>query len=412
MRKLAILSIFIFILRGVHAEEGPSPCSALSSPKDVLGCALTNHPDILRAQAEAANLEAFEQLARQRPNPEVDSEFVSPSGEDEPSLSLQASYLHTFELGGKRDRRIDRAKVQRKIALTRLELAKTDVARATVLNLYRLRHLQSELAAVEEGLDTFGKIIRQYRGRRQLSPEQDVSLNVFLLAEGDYALRKSRLLQEQQALKQYFDLATGGDFQAVLNVLPERKTDWPAVAASTSALGGVLRQEAQAAVELSRAELGLARSDAWPDMKLGPLVEAQSGRGQSNQNFGGSLSLALPLYQRNQGARALAQNEMRRAEIHLGQRDRELAAQWRTWREVYQNAVTSLKDIPTIDQMEKKHKNMESLFERGLIQSSLIIEAHRQMADFTESVNDQELRAVEALWSIHALEGRNPQEGL
>ena len=62
--------------------------------------------------------------------------------------------------------------------------------------------------------------------------------------------------------------------------------------------------------------------------------------------------------------------------------------------------------------MEKKHKNMESLFERGLIQSSLIIEAHRQMADFTESVNEQELRAVEALWSIYALEGRIPQEGL
>lgn len=412
MRKLAVLSLFILIFRGVHAEEGASPCSALSSPKDVLACALTNHPDILRAQAEAANLDAFEQLARQRPNPEVDSEFVSPTKDDAPSLSLEAAYLHTFELGGKRGLRIDRAKVQRQIALTRLELAKADVARATILNLYRLRHLLSELATVEEALDTFGKIIRQYRGRRQLSPEQEVSLNVFILAEADSTLRKSRLLQEQGALQQYFDLATGVDFQKFINALPEKKTDWPVLAKATSPVGGIFRQEAQAVVEMSNAELGLARSDAWPDMKLGPKVELESGRGQSSQAWGGALSLALPLYQRNQGARALAQNEMRRAEINLVQRDRELSAQWKTWHDVYQNAVASLKDMPTIDQMEKKHKNMESLFERGLIQSSLIIEAHRQMADFTESVNDQELRAVEALWSIYALEGRNPQEGI
>ncbi|MBK8422893.1 MAG: hypothetical protein IPL30_03100 [Elusimicrobia bacterium] len=68
--------------------------------------------------------------------------------------------------------------------------------------------------------------------------------------------------------------------------------------------------------------------------------------------------------------------------------------------------------MPTLEQMEKKHQGMESLFERGLVQSALVIEAHRQMTDFAESLNAQELRALEALWSIYVLEGSALQEGL
>ncbi|MBK8870231.1 MAG: hypothetical protein IPN19_04055 [Elusimicrobia bacterium] len=138
----------------------------------------------------------------------------------------------------------------------------------------------------------------------------------------------------------------------------------------------------------------------------------ESGRGHKNQSLGGTLSMDLPLYQRNQGARALARNEARRSEVSLAQRERELSAQWTTWLDVYQDAVASLRGMPTLEQMEKKHQGMESLFERGLIQSALIIEAHRQMTDFTESFNAQELRALEALWSVYVLQGRALEEGI
>lgn len=410
MRKLFFGLLPIFIVQGVRAEEGV--CRPFASPQDVLSCVLKNHPDILRAQAEVINLDAFDALARQRPNPQVDAEAVSNNEEDEPSLSAQASYLHTFELGGKRDRRLDRAKVQREVVLARIQRTHEEVALTTVLNLYRLRHLQTELHAVEEAHHTFGRIVSQYQSRRQLSPEQQVSLNVFLLAQSDYTLRKSRLLQEQRTLKQYFDLATGADFQMVLKALPASKTSWPNFPNAVPTLASALYKEAQAEAALARAELVLADSDARPNIKLGPVAGKESGRGRSNQILGGVLSLDLPLYQRNQGARALARNEVHRAEVNLAQRERELAAQWRTWAETYQDAVASLRGMPTLGQMEKKHLGMESLFERGLIQSALIIEAHRQMTDFTESLNAQELRSVEALWSLYRLEGRALQEGI
>jgi hypothetical protein len=62
--------------------------------------------------------------------------------------------------------------------------------------------------------------------------------------------------------------------------------------------------------------------------------------------------------------------------------------------------------------MEQKHHNMESLFERGLISASLIIEAHRQMSEVIGTYHAQELRAIEALWSVYAMDGVMPKEAL
>jgi cobalt-zinc-cadmium efflux system outer membrane protein len=62
--------------------------------------------------------------------------------------------------------------------------------------------------------------------------------------------------------------------------------------------------------------------------------------------------------------------------------------------------------------MEVKHKNMEELFERGIVSAALIIEAHRLMAEFAAEQNEQELKAIEALWSIYALQGKILEERL
>lgn len=411
MRRLFTLFACFLLVCAAHARD---TCSSPAGPQDIFACAIDHHPDVLRLEAEAANLDAFQILARQRPNPDVDSEVLSNSAEDEPSLSVRAGYGHTVELGGKRSIRRERANAQREAVLFRLEWAKEEAALKTVLNLHRLQQIESELETIQEALDTFGKIVTQYRGRRQLSPEQDVSLNVFILAQGDYTLRKSVLLQEQRSLKAYFDLVTGADFQTVLQCLPPGKPAWPDISGSTGStrLGGALVKEADAQVSIAKADVRVAGSEAWPDLKVGPVLEIDSGRGENNQGIGGALSLGLPLYQRNQGAKAVAANELQRAEVNLTQTAREAQADWLSWRDNYRSSVASLKEMPTVTQMEKKHKSIESLFERGLIESSLIIEAHRQMADFTKSLHEQELRAIEALWSIYRLEGRILKETL
>ncbi|MBI4396792.1 MAG: TolC family protein [Elusimicrobia bacterium] len=403
MKKAFLSLLWCLVFSPLYAE----PCSIVS-PQDVLSCALQNHPDIQRAQAQMAQRDALQKSAAQRPNPELDAESSFSDAQDR----IQAAYLHTFELGDKRRRRMERARIEGDALAITLQKTQEDVALQTVTNLYRLGHIQAELKTVEEALGAFGKILKQYRARARLTPEQQVSLNVFSMAQGDYELRKSSLLQNQKELRISFELTTGQNFEAVLSVLPPRKTDWPELADLTLSTATAVRREAEAAASLARTRADAARSESRPDLKAGPLAELEYGQGQSAQGYGAALSLSLPLYQRNEGRRALAEAEMKWAETNLALRDKELQTELEQRRQIYALAVESLQKTPSVAQMEEKHETMESLFERGLIESSLIIEAHRQMVEFTERQNAQELRAIEALWSIYALQGRILREKL
>jgi hypothetical protein len=293
-------------------------------------------------------------------------------------------------------------------------LAKEEIARKTVLNLHRLRQISSERQIVEEALSTFNTIIRQYKSRQALSPEQNVSLNVFLLAQGDYVLKKSALIQEQEFLKAYFDLATQGSFESVLNSLPAKKERWPVIdgAGASLEIRGSRIQESKAQAALAKSEVDLASSEPKPDLEIGPLVELERGRGQDSESYGAALNLPLPIYQQNQGGIALAKVESEQAELNARLQERELAIEMKTLARVYDQAVAALKETPSVPQMETKHKNMEELFERGLVSASLIIEAHRQMAEFAHDQNEQELKAIETLWSIYALQGTILEERL
>jgi len=414
MRRAVLALVGILPISLWGAENASSACSAASSPEDVVSCALQNHPDVVRLRGQADRLDALDLLARQRPNPDLDVETLHPSDDDEPSLELEASYLHTFETGGKRRRRLESARAQKDLVIAQLDRAREEVKLRTILNLHRLRQIEEELHLIDEASNTFGTIVGQYRSRSRLSPEQEVSLSVFVLAEGDYRLRRSGLIQERGALRQFFKLATGLDFATVMKALPARRAEWPAVPASADpeALGGAARREARAEVAMAQADIGLAAGDAVPNIGVGPRVAATSGNGQNAQSVGAVFSMSLPLYNRNRGGRAVAESELVRAQAVLSQREGEFGAALESWREVYQEAVGSLQDIPSVEQLERKHHNIENQFQRGLISASLVIEAHRQLTDFTASQNEQELKATEALWSIHALRGRILEEKL
>jgi len=71
----------------------------------------------------------------------------------------------------------------------------------------------------------------------------------------------------------------------------------------------------------------------------------------------------------------------------------------------YEKAVAALRALGGRKALRDKHEQVEDFFERGLISSSLVIEAHRQMLDFTRSRHEHELAAVTALWRIRAIDG-------
>jgi hypothetical protein len=55
--------------------------------------------------------------------------------------------------------------------------------------------------------------------------------------------------------------------------------------------------------------------------------------------------------------------------------------------------------------MSRAHHSTEALFERGLLEPALVIEAHRQMTDVVRDMNETELEALRALWTVRVLSG-------
>lgn len=387
-------------------------CREPSAPQDILNCVRENHPDILRANAQARSLGLFEKAAGQRINPELNSEATSQPDDDQPALKVEAAYLHTFELGGKRSRRLDQARAQQMLLQTQIRRIREEVSFKAITSLYRLRQSEAELASINEAIETFGTILGFYKRRRSLSPEQQVSYNVFVLAEADYMLRRSTLLQENESLIKELELTAGINRNSLLKVLPPSKKEWPVLETAPTTLRSARRQEAAARLAFSRSQLGLANSDASPDVRLGPKIAIDSGRGQDSQGFGGALSMSLPLYQRNQGVRALAEVGAQSAQLDLDQTDRELSVEAARRRVEYEKSIQALQKTPSAIQMAETHGKMEDLFQRGIVSAPLVIEAHRQMVDFIKDQNELELRAVESLWAIYALEGRILEEKL
>ena len=72
----------------------------------------------------------------------------------------------------------------------------------------------------------------------------------------------------------------------------------------------------------------------------------------------------------------------------------------------YKAAVQTLSHLPSSSQVEKRSQKMRLLFGRGVVPSSIVVEAERQLLEFTRSKQEQELHALEALAKIYVTEGR------
>jgi len=403
MKRLFLLLLWPTL---VYAEN--SACE-LRTAQDIVACALKLHPDSIRAEAELRAASTLRAEAGQMLNPEVSAESTSFDKGDEPATKIEATYLHPFELGGKRAARIGQAAARESSARANLQSVREHVAAETVQKLYRVRQLQDEIRLVEEALSTFTRIVSSYTSRPRRSGEQNISLSVFRMAQADYEFRKSTLIQERAELNAYFQLAVQRPVEEIVAYLPKSREQWP-VMTSTFSVQTARLQEGQAEVALAEADLQRARGIAWPDLRLGPRIESLSGHGQNAQGYGAALSLDLPLYQRNAGGKRVAQSGVDRAKLTLDQTTREIKVDQQKWQTIYQEAVRSYNEAPLLEEIEKHHLQTERLFERGLVQPSLIIEAHRQMVDLAKSSHEQERRALEALWQLYALEGRKMEE--
>lgn len=402
---MKVLGMLLFFLPHLSTAESviESVCQP-ASYTEFVRCAENSAADIKISNQRFKAALKLEDTAKQWVNPELDADTLQKSsGQSETNMAL----LFTFRLGGKRTALIKEAKSEIQKAQAGRDLDFYQARLEIMLSLYRLSHLKNEVQLEEESVSTFSKIVDQFKKRSARSPEQDVSLTVFKMAQADHQLRLTKLKVEENRLYESLTAATGIAKASILKILPPRKQNWPEVPQANPIESSPQMEKASAELKIAQSLREKAESEAWPDIKMGPAIRTIKEKDGAGDTFVGlSLSMPIPVFTQNGGNRAYYSQKMIEAGFVLEQSKRKLKTLRSQLANQYSETIQTLKDSISSKTLDEKHERLEKQFFKGLVSSSLVIEAHRQLFELEERRNASELEALEAYGQLLILDGR------
>lgn len=390
----------ICLLLSSVSFAGEKPACVPSDYKTFLQCAGQVSGDIQIAESQLKAAGELEGIARQWSNPELDAESVKKGAEKgETTLSL----MFNLRLGGKRSAEIDEALGEVEKARANRDLGVSRARLDLMLALYRLSHIRNEASVEEESIDTFGKIVSQFQKKPALAPEQEVSLSVFRMAVSDHQLRLTKLRSEEEAVTQGITAVTGYSKDVIQKSLPVRKSNWPSISSNAVKEEAPQVRLALGELKVAKAQKDKADAGAWPDLKIGPVLKMQKEGSTTDQLFGLGISIPLPIFTFNGAAKNYGGIKLSEAEFSYELTKRKTEALQRSLIKKYSDTVAAIKNSLSTKSLEEKHERLERLFFRGVVPSSLVIEAHRQLFELEEKRNEAEREAVEALGMYHIM---------
>ncbi len=400
----AAMAIAMFLAPVVAGAE--ELCHAVNNANQLVLCAESRSPEVLKAESYLNAKRATVGQSSQLLNPELSSEYVAGKNSGQNQSEFDLSLAFPIEVGGGRSARKALAESEVKKAEAELTKIRAEVRKQVILYLTRLRQLNEEAGMVDESIAVFAKLVRQYQQRPKLSPEQEVTVEVFDLAKSDYVFKKQEILDEIAKIEAFFKLSLGqplADFK--LNLAAKVKT-WPEVAEKSEKLNSSpLLAIYEAEVGIFQAEFAKARSEVFPALNVGPSLKRVSDGDATSSQVGINLSMPLPLLSLNQGGRAAAAAHVKTAEVRRDLAMTELQGLRKTLLKQYVNSVSLLKATASGLSQEQRHKKIEVHFYRGLVPSSLVIEAHRSLVEFEKTRNERELKTLETYLDIRFIDG-------
>lgn len=398
---LMLVSMALPITAAANAD-----CTSMTSSRDILLCAEARSPEVKAAELDLDRAKLQVGAAGQWKNPDLSAETFQGTVNNEKRSETDISLGIPIELGGKISARTQIAESGVALAEARLFEAKARVRSQVLLNLHRLRQVLHEQQVADEAINIYTKLLGQYARRPGLSPEQQISAQVFRLSKNDYDLKKSAAGDEIAGLDSFFKLQLGKSAEEIRRSLPASPKPWPKVSASadTNKASPQMRL-LDAELNSAKGELSLAQSEAWPTLTVGPSVKMQSEAGQSNSLYGFNLSLPIPVFNTNGGARAAANAGVKVSEARKQLGMNELTIKRDEIRKIYEQAVKSLDEGLSHDDIEKRHAESEKLFIKGVVPSALVIESHRTWFDLEKTRNEREMKALESLLQLYILDG-------
>lgn len=401
-----MLSVLLF----AFAFAGETNCNQIANYKDFYQCSLKRHPLSEVANLKTLEGEAFIEQAGQWQNPDLDVKSVAGSKAGEQVGSTELSVAVPVSQLWKKGARMSLAEAEKKRSDLDAKGTLLDVKKSLIKDLYRLGQINHEMELVDETLSAFGTIQRQFRSRKARGPEQEVTLNLVELATSDYELKKNRLVTERLEIVSRFKGIWGADFEVKPELLPARKAKWPTVTLNSGAGQSLEVQRVVADAEAAAAEKKAVDRESWPEVRIGPAVERTTEGPTQYYSYGVTASVTLPILTWNGGSRKLADVRARQARFVADYTQQKSNLESEIHLKQYNAAVASLKAAFGKDELNRKHQRVENLARQGLLAGNLVIEAHRQLFEYTVSQHEHENNAIESFIELQTLRGEDFEE--
>jgi cobalt-zinc-cadmium efflux system outer membrane protein len=359
---------------------------------------------VLSAQARVeearARLGAASRLLRE--NPEMDAAAGRWSSGSE---KLDLGVIQNLDIGGRRSARIGIARAELVSSAADAENAVREALRDVTASFFRALQAQERLALAARAQSIAAEILEIARRRHEAGDVAVLDLNLAQVAEararaGVRAARSAQALAlgqlrtllgfpAEQQLQLRGDLR--GSRRYDLAELLGKATDRPDIRALQSEL------------EAANAEFQLGRALAWPELGLGGRYESEKG----DHIVLGAVRFTLPLFDRGQGARAVAGARARRLELELERARRAVLTEVHTAFEVYDQQRAAVEELEqnALRVLEENESLSRESYQAGQISLAELLIVRREIQETRSDYLSRLLDAAVAAADLEASAG-------
>ena len=280
---------------------------------DAVSIFLQQNLQLVAARYDIDTVDAEKLSARLRPNPEINVGFSDiPLDFREDFIKPQTfSYdiSQTFELGGKRSKRIAEANANTEVARADFQIVLWQLTNDVKRKFYTVLLAESLLKLAQANQETFGEIVDHTKEVFRLGEISGLDLQRLEIEKFKFDTDVANSERDYELAVRDLRVTLGGDYRA-MDIEAAGSIDYyqpyefsladlrdKALAARPDLKAAQLTERA------AEASLRLQDAKRIPDLTLGAGVE-QVPQGGSTYNFG--FGIQLPVHDRNQGERAKA----------------------------------------------------------------------------------------------------------
>ncbi len=391
MKKMNWTMLALLIVRAVSAES----LTTNLTPESAVGLALAQNRDLAAARFAIHQAEGRLKQAGLWPNPEFGvGQQADFAFENEGENNFSSGFRQRFPIAGRlaKAKAVGRVDVAQAIAEVRNQerlLAGDVLARAREVLV-----LREQLQANQEIQDTLGKLARVSEQRAKVAEVSPADVNLAKLELQKAQLARQLLLNQREVAAKALNQLLGRDPQTPLALEGELPVQAPAQSGADAEREARARRPdrrlAALGIDRAAAEIRLAKALKWEDWSAGLdyTRDDQSFAGtpighKLDQFLGLSVSIPLPLWNRNQGNVAVAQATQQRAEAELRALDLRIATEVRTAEERLRRLADILRQYreESLKLSEQNVALTQKGYSDGLVGIVAVIQAQQQFID-------------------------------